>query len=239
MEWLTQPEIWISLLTLTTLEIVLGIDNIVFIAISAAKLPAHQQEKARKLGLMGALVSRLALLSVISFIVKLDQTLFTMAGFDFSGKSLILLAGGLFLFYKATKEIHHKIEGDPDELAKAEVKSNLWAVVGQITLLDIIFSIDSVITAVGLTPYIAIMVVANVIALAIMVAAAGPIAEFVDRHPSIKVLALSFLLMIGLVLFSEGLGLHIPKGYVYFAMGFSIFVEFMNLKAHARRKAKA
>ena len=238
MEFILNPEVLVSLATLTALEIVLGIDNIIFIAILSARAPKGQQEKARKLGLMGALVSRLALLSLVSIIVKLDQEWFAVAGFSFSGKSLILLAGGLFLLYKSTKEIHHKVEGVTEVDPSQSIHQPLWTVVAQITLLDIVFSIDSVITAVGLTPHIWIMVTANLVALALMLLAANSISDFVSRHPSIKILALSFLLMIGLVLMVEGLGIHIPKGYIYFAMGFSVLVEFLNLRARSRQKKR-
>ena len=239
MEWIFSGEGWISLGTLTALEVVLGIDNIIFIAILAGKLPKEQQSKARKIGLMGAVISRLGLLSIVAWIVKLDQPWFTLFGTAFSGKSLILLFGGLFLLFKATKEIHGKIEGEnhsPSNANKNRKVPTLLSLVVQISLLDIVFSIDSVITAVGLTPHISIMVIANMIALAIMLMASGKIAEFVDVHPSLKVLALSFLLMIGLVLLCEGFAVHIPKGYIYFAMAFSVFIEFINIKAASRKK---
>lgn len=237
MEIFASPEIWISLATLTALEVVLGIDNVIFIAILAAKCPPEDQEKARKLGLFGALITRLGLLSVISFIVKLDQPIFQLLGKDLSWKSIILIAGGLFLLFKATKEIHHKIEGAEDGIKNITGTATVGAVVAQIALLDLVFSIDSVITAVGLTPYISVMVVANIIALAVMVLASKSIADFVQKHPSLKVLALSFLLMIGLVLITEGFSIHIPKGYVYFAMGFSVFVEFLNIKTTSRNSS--
>ena len=233
------PEAWVSLLTLTALEIVLGIDNIIFIAILASRLPLEKQELGRKLGLAGALISRLGLLGVISLIVQLKEPLFTVLDIEFSGKSLILLAGGLFLLYKATKEIHHKLEGVQEDHNSTKAKGTLAAVVLQIMVLDIVFSIDSVITAVGLTPHIVIMVIANLIAIGVMLASSGFISDFVNKHPSVKVLALSFLLMIGLVLLAEGLSFHIPKGYVYSAMGFSVFVEFINLRAASRKKASA
>lgn len=237
MDWISSPEIWVSLLTLTSLEVVLGIDNIIFITILAGRLPVEQQAKARKLGLMGALVSRLALLSVISIIVKLDQPLFEAFGEPISWKSIILMVGGLFLLFKATKEIHHKLEGMQEEDGEPTKIASMGAVIGQVMVLDVIFSIDSVITAVGLTPYIGVMVAANIIALAVMLLASESIAKFVEAHPSLKVLALSFLLMIGLVLFAEGFGFHVPKGYVYFAMGFSVMVEFINIKSASRKRA--
>jgi len=228
----TSPDLWISLLTLSALEIVLGLDNIIFISILAGRLPAEQRARARRLGLMGAFVTRLGLLAGIAWIVRLDTPLFEVFNIPFSGKSLILLVGGLFLLYKATKEIHHKLEGEgagPNS-AKAAAAVSFGSVIFQIVLLDLVFSVDSVITAVGLTPYVSVMIAANIIALAIMLLSVTTIGAFVERHPTVKVLALSFLLMIGLVLMTEGLGFHIPKGYVYFAMGFSIFVETINIR---------
>jgi predicted tellurium resistance membrane protein TerC len=237
-ELLSSPEVWLSFATLAALEVVLGVDNIIFIAILSGRLPVHQREKARKLGLAGAFVSRLALLGMLSWIVKLDKPLFEIAGKGFSGKALILLVGGLFLLYKATKEIHHKLEAaDGDGLGVQTAAVTFGSVIFQIVLLDMVFSIDSVITAVGMTPYIAVMVAANVVALVVMLAVGRQISEFVERHPSVKVLALSFLLMIGLVLLAEGFGVHVPKGYVYGAMGFSVFVEMINIRT--TRKVKA
>jgi predicted tellurium resistance membrane protein TerC len=236
-ELLSAPEVWLSLLTLAALEIVLGVDNIIFIAILASRLPPSQRERARKLGLAGAFFSRLVLLAGISWIVKLDQPLFSVLGRGFSGKALILLGGGIFLLYKATKEIHHKLEAADETPGTAGKASATFAsVIAQIMLLDIVFSIDSVITAVGMTDLVAVMVAANVIALVVMVLLGRNISEFVERHPSIKVLALSFLLMIGLVLLGEGLGAHIPKGYVYFAMGFSVVVELINIRTTRKTK---
>jgi predicted tellurium resistance membrane protein TerC len=231
-ELLSSPEVWVSFLTLAALEIVLGIDNIVFIAILSGRLPPHQRERARKLGLAGAFVSRIGLLFMLSWIIRLDTPLFHLFGKPFSGKSLILFAGGVFLLYKATKEIHHKLESaEGDEGApRMKAVATMGSVIVQIMVLDMVFSIDSVITAVGLTPHIWIMIAANVIALIAMLVTGRQIGEFVERHPSIKVLALSFLLMIGLVLVSEGFGVHIPKGYIYGAMGFSIFVELINIR---------
>ncbi len=238
MELLSSPDVWVSLATLTALEIVLGVDNIIFIAILSSRLPVEQREKARKLGLAGAFVSRLALLGMLSWIVQLDQPLFEVAGKGFSGKALILLAGGLFLLYKATKEIHHKLEASDESPINTTV-ATFGGVIFQIVLLDMVFSIDSVITAVGMTDYLSVMVAANVIALVVMLALGGRISEFVERHPSVKVLALSFLLMIGLVLVAEGFGAHIPKGYVYGAMGFSVFVELLNLRTSRNKKPKS
>lgn len=239
LDMLSSPEVWISFATLAALEVVLGVDNIIFIAILSGRLPAHQRERARKLGLAGAFVSRLGLLAALSWIVKLDKPLFHIGDKGFSGKALILLAGGLFLLYKATKEIHHKLEAaDGDGTAQAQQAAvTFGSVIFQIVLLDMVFSIDSVITAVGMTPYIAVMVAANVVALAVMLAVGRQISEFVERHPSVKVLALSFLLMIGLVLMSEAFGVHVPKGYIYGAMGFSIFVELINIRTTRKTKA--
>jgi predicted tellurium resistance membrane protein TerC len=237
-DMLSSPEVWLSLATLAALEIVLGVDNIIFIAILSGRLPLHQRERARKLGLAGAFVSRLGLLGALSWIVKLDKPLFEIVGKPFSGKALILFAGGLFLLYKATKEIHHKLEAASGEVGPIrEAAVTFGGVIFQIVLLDMVFSIDSVITAVGMTPHIWIMVVANVIALAVMLALGRQISEFVERHPSIKVLALSFLLMIGLVLVSEAFGVHVPKGYIYGAMGFSVFVEMINIRTTRKTKA--
>ena len=238
-DMLSSPEVWLSLATLAALEIVLGVDNIIFIAILSGRLPPHQRERARKTGLAGAFVSRLGLLAALSWIVKLDKPLFELFGKPFSGKALILFIGGVFLLYKATKEIHHKLEAaDGDGSAPVQQAAvTFGAVIFQIVLLDMVFSIDSVITAVGMTPHIWIMVAANVVALAVMLAASRQISEFVERHPSIKVLALSFLLMIGLVLVSEAFGVHVPKGYIYGAMGFSVFVELINIRTTRKTKA--
>ena len=230
MEWLADPNAWLGLLTLTALEIVLGIDNIIFISILASKLPANEQPRARKLGLMGAFVSRMLLLLSIAWVVKLTAPLFHIGSLPISGRSLILIVGGLFLIAKATYEIHGKLEGEEDHGGGGRVGPSLVAVVTQIMLIDIIFSLDSVITAVGMVEQISIMVGANIIALGIMLMAAGPISAFVDRHPTIKMLALSFLVLIGTNLVAEGLGQHIPKGYTYFAMGFSVMVEMLNIK---------
>ncbi len=238
-ELLSSPEAWVSFATLAALEIVLGVDNIIFIAILAGRLPVAQREPARKIGLLGAFVSRMGLLATISWIVQLEEPLFHVLGKGFSGKALILFLGGGFLIYKATKEIHHKLESD-DEAGQpgvAAVAVTMGSVLFQIVLLDMVFSIDSVITAVGMTPYIEIMVAANVIALAVMLLVGRQVSEFVERHPSVKVLALSFLLMIGLVLISEALGVHVPKGYIYGAMGFSVFVEMLNIRTTRKTRA--
>jgi predicted tellurium resistance membrane protein TerC len=233
MDWFSDPNAWLGLLTLTGLEIVLGIDNIIFISILAGKLPAEQQGKARRLGLLGAFVSRMLLLLSIAWIVRLTRPLFEVFGHGVSGRDLILIVGGLFLIGKATREIHDKLEGEEGHVT-ARLRTSLTRVVVQIMLIDIIFSLDSVITAVGMVDQVSIMVGANIIALGIMLAASGGIARFVDRHPTIKMLALSFLVVIGVNLVAEGTGVHIPKGYTYFAMFFSIAVEILNIKARAR-----
>jgi len=233
MDWIADPQAWIGLLTLTVLEVVLGIDNIIFISILSSKLPKDEQAKARRLGLMGAFVSRILLLLSIAWIVRLTAPLFTVAGFALSGRGLILLLGGLFLIAKATYEIHDKLEGSEREPTSGKAQS-LLAVVVQIMLVDIVFSLDSVITAVGMVSQVQIMIAANVIALGIMLLAATPISDFVDDHPTIKILALAFLVLIGTNLMAEALGQHIPKGYTYFAMAFSFLVEMLNLKLRAR-----
>jgi predicted tellurium resistance membrane protein TerC len=234
MDWLTDPSVWIGLLTLTVLEIVLGIDNIIFISILAGKLPADERAKARRLGLLGAFFSRILLLLSIAWVVKLTTPLFTLFGVDVSGRGLILILGGVFLIGKATHEIHDKLEGNSEAEQQARAARSLVAVVAQIMVIDIVFSLDSVITAVGMVDQVAIMVAANVIALGIMLFASGPISAFVDRHPTIKMLALSFLVLIGTNLVAEGIGQHIPKGYTYFAMAFSVLVEMLNIRARKR-----
>jgi predicted tellurium resistance membrane protein TerC len=237
MEWFGDPAAWIGLLTLTALEIVLGIDNIIFISILSSKLPKAQQPRARRLGLMGAFVSRLLLIFSIAWIVRLTQPLFSAFGMDFSGRSLILLIGGLFLIAKATYEIHDKLEGEEETSTTRRAVNSMTGVIVQIMLIDIIFSLDSVITAVGMVDQVSIMVAANVVALAVMLLAATPISEFVDRHPTVKMLALAFLVLIGTNLVAEGLGQHIPKGYTYFAMAFSLLVEMLNLRMRAKAAA--
>jgi predicted tellurium resistance membrane protein TerC len=230
MEWFSDPNAWLGLLTLTALEIVLGIDNIIFISILSSKLRPEEQPKARKLGLMGAFVTRVLLLLSIAWVVKLTTPLFHLFSLPISGRSLILIVGGLFLIGKATFEIHGKLEGEEDEGGAGRVLPSLTAVVVQIMIVDIVFSLDSVITAVGMVDQVSIMIGANIVALVIMLMAAGPISAFVDRHPTIKMLALSFLVLIGTNLVAEGLGQHIPKGYTYFAMGFSVLVEILNIR---------
>jgi predicted tellurium resistance membrane protein TerC len=226
----------VALVTLSVLEVVLGIDNVIFISILAGKLPANQQERARRIGLMAAMGMRILLLMSIAWIVRLTQPLFTVLNQEFSGRDLILLGGGLFLLFKATHEIHDKLEGEEGHV-DARVAPTLGAVITQIMLLDIVFSLDSVITAVGMAEDLSVMVAAVVIAVGIMMFAAGPVSAFVESHPTVKVLALSFLLLIGVSLIADGLGFHIPKGYIYFAMGFSVFVEMINLRAKKKGKA--
>ncbi|HYX37185.1 MAG TPA: TerC family protein [Oligoflexus sp.] len=238
MALLSSPEAWLSLITLTAMEIVLGVDNIIFISILSSRLPPADRDKGRRLGLMGAFVSRILLLFTLTWIAGLVHPLFEVAGYPVSGKSIILFVGGLFLIWKATKEIHGKMEGDEDgHNVKGAV--TLGSVLVQIALLDIVFSLDSVITAVGMSQHISIMVAANVIALGVMVFTSKSIGDFVERHPTIKMLALSFLIMIGLVLVADAAGLHIPKGYIYFAMAFSVAVEMLNLRSNKKAKLKA
>ncbi len=233
MDWLTQPESWIALLTLTVLEIVLGIDNVIFISILAGKLPKDQQAKARKVGLGLAMFMRIALLASLAWMVKLTAPLFAVFGQEISGRDLILLIGGLFLLFKATREIHERLEGEEGH-ASARVVASFTSVIIQILLLDIVFSLDSVITAVGMANQLAVMITAVVVAVGVMMLAAGPISNFVAAHPTVKMLALSFLLLIGMSLVAEGLDFHIPKGYIYFAMGFSVLVEALNLRLHKK-----
>ncbi len=229
MEWLTSPETWIALLTLTVLEIVLGIDNIIFVSILAGKLPAGEQPRARTVGLTLAMVTRILLLLSLTGIMRLTRPLFSPFGHPFSGRDLILLLGGLFLIWKSTREIHDKLEGEEGR-QNVKAGATFGGVIVQIALLDIVFSLDSVITAVGMVRQVGVMIAAIVLAVLVMLVAAGPISNFVHRHPTLKMLALSFLLLIGVTLIADGLGQHIPKGYVYFAMGFSVFVESLNLR---------
>lgn len=235
MDWLTNPEIWIALITLTALEVVLGIDNIIFISILAGKLPQSQQRHARQLGLVGAMITRLLLLLSLTWIIRLTAPLFAIFGHEMSGRDLILLLGGLFLLAKATHEIHDKLEGESGR-SNPKGATSFAGVVIQIMLLDVVFSLDSVITAVGMVRVVWVMAAAIVIAVAIMLVSVEAIAAFVELHPTIKMLALSFLLLIGISLVAEGFEHGIPKGYLYFAMGFSVFVEMLNLQARKRAR---
>ena len=235
MDWITDPQAWVGFATLTVLEIVLGIDNVVFISILASKLPRHQQGKARYIGLSLAMLMRIALLFSISWIIRLTAPLFEVLGQEISGRDLVLLLGGLFLIGKATHEIHDRLEGEEGK-SSTRVPPSLRAVLIQIVLLDIVFSLDSVITAVGMVDEIGVMVSAVVVAVGFMMLFAKPVSEFVERHPTVKMLALSFLILIGVSLVAESFEQHIPKGYIYFAMAFSVMVEFLNLKA---KKPKA
>ncbi len=235
MDWLTNPESWIALATLIALELVLGVDNVIFISILAGKLPKAQQPRARSTGIGLAVVTRILLLLSLSWIISLEEPLFSVLGLGISGRDLILIAGGLFLLGKSTFEIHEKLEGVEGH-ASARVAASFISVIIQIMLLDIVFSLDSVITAVGMVNEIPIMIIAVIAAAGVMIFAAGPISAFVDEHPTIKMLALAFLLLIGFTLVVDGLHQHIPKGYIYFAMGFSVFVEMLNLRL--RRKER-
>jgi predicted tellurium resistance membrane protein TerC len=237
--WLNSPEAWIALLTLTVMEIVLGIDNIVFISILVDKLPVAERPRARFLGLGFAMVTRILLLLSISWVMQLKNPLFALFGHQISGKDLILILGGLFLLYKATVEIHHKVEGHAEEEKKVTAKAALGAILVQIAILDIVFSLDSVITAVGMADDIMVMIIAVMISVGFMMVFAGSVSDFISEHPTVKMLALSFLLLIGTTLIAEGFHVHFEKGYVYFAMAFSIFVEMLNIRMKKRAAAKA
>ena len=237
LQQLADPQLWISLLTLTILEIVLGIDNIIFISILAGKLPPADQNKARSVGLILALFTRIALLCSIFWLIQLTKPFLTAFGHSFSGKDLVLLAGGLFLLWKSVNEIHGTLEGE-EHKASVSVPSRLSSVVFQIILIDIVFSLDSVITAVGLAQQVGVMIAAVVLAMIVMLWAAKSIGDFVNQHPSIKMLALAFLLMVGLMLVAEAMGQHIPKGYIYFAMAFSFVVEMLNIRLRVRPGTK-
>lgn len=236
MEWLTDPQVWLALVTLTALEIVLGIDNIIFISIQAGKLPPHQQEKARMVGLGLAMFIRVALLFSLTWLMGLTAPLLTVLGNEISGRDIILISGGLFLLWKSTMEIHEKLEGPEDHAETKGAVVSFGSVIIQILLLDIVFSLDSIITAIGMANQLAVMVAAVVIAVCFMMVFSGKISDFVERHPTIKILALSFLLMIGVALIGDGLDMHIPKGYIYFAMAFSVAVEMLNLKVGRQGK---
>ena len=237
--FVNDPTAWIALLTLVVLEIVLGIDNLIFISILTNKLPEAQRARARRLGISAALIMRLVLLATISIIVQLTTPVFTAFGHGFSWRDLILIAGGLFLVWKATKEIHHSVDPDDhkDSMVGERLQMSLAGAIFQILLLDLVFSIDSIITAVGMTDEIAIMYIAVIVAVTVMMLAAGPLANFIAKNPSIVMLALGFLLMIGMTLIADGMGYHVPKGYIYAAMGFSALVEGLNMLARRRRKS--
>jgi predicted tellurium resistance membrane protein TerC len=240
MDWISDPQIWVSLVTLTALEIVLGIDNIIFISILAGKLPVEQQAKARKLGLSLALITRIMLLLSLTWVMSLTKPLFTLPimNQEISGRDLVLLVGGLFLIWKSVHEVHEKLEDDDGHLTAGKTGITFAGVIVQILILDIVFSLDSVITAVGMANNVGVMIAAVVIALGVMLVAATTISDFVNRHPTLKMLALSFLILIGVALVAEGLGQHIPKGYIYFSMAFAFGVEMLNLKLRAKEKAK-
>ena len=235
MDWLTNPEIWIALVTLTTLEVVLGIDNVIFISILASSLPQHQQHRARQVGLALAMITRILLLVSLAWIIGLTEPLFSVFGFEVSGRDLIMIGGGIFLLAKSTREIHDRLEGEEGHAA-GKASPSFSSIVIQIMLLDVVFSLDSVITAVGMANQLGTMIAAVVIAVGIMLLAADGISSFVNRHPTVKMLALSFLLLIGFTLVVDGLHQHIPKGYIYFAMGFSVFVEMLNLRVRSTAK---
>jgi predicted tellurium resistance membrane protein TerC len=234
-EWLADPNAWIALATLTALEIVLGIDNIIFISILVGRLPPERRDLARRLGLSLAMISRILLLLSLAWIMRLTEPLFTAFGMEISGRDLILIGGGLFLLWKSVHEIHGSLEGVEEHGASGKAAATFAAVVGQIALIDIVFSLDSVITAVGLVDEVSIMIIAILLAVAVMIFAAGAISRFVETHPTIKMLALSFLVLIGVTLVAEGWGFHIPKGYIYFSMAFAIGVEMLNLRVRKRR----
>ncbi len=239
LSWVTDPQIWASLVTLTVMEIVLGIDNIVFISVIVSRLPAEMAHRARRIGLGLALLFRIALLSVLSWIVGLTEPILTIFGRDFSWRDAILIAGGLFLLFKATHEIHNGIEGEGDETGGRDIQKGFAAVIAQILVIDLVFSVDSIITAIGMAEHIEVMIAAVVMAMIVMYVASGPVAAFIKEHPTTKMLALSFLLLIGVALIADGLGFHIPRGYVYFAMAFSAGVEIINVLAKRNRQRPA
>tara|TARA_R110002051_G_scaffold3333_1_gene18064 strand:+ start:76808 stop:77530 length:723 start_codon:yes stop_codon:yes gene_type:complete len=239
MEWITNPDIWTAFLTLCALEIVLGIDNLIFISILANKLPKEKQSKARQLGLSLALVLRIGLLFSISWIMSLTKDLFSISEHGISGRDIILILGGLFLIYKSVTEIHEKMENTESTLVVSTKIVTFRNIVLQILLIDVVFSLDSVITAVGMTEHISIMIAAVVISMIIMMISATTLSDFVNKHPAIKVLALAFLLMIGVALIAEGMDFHIPKGYIYFSMAFAVLVEFINIRIGARRNSNS
>jgi predicted tellurium resistance membrane protein TerC len=236
MDWLSDPQVWASLVTLTALEIVLGVDNLVFIAITAARLPAERQNRARQIGLALALITRLALLASITWIIGLTRPLFDLFGQPVSWRDIVLILGGLFLLYKGTREIHEGLEGEGQKEEAGGSRTSFAGVVVQIMVLDVVFSLDSVITAVGMANTLWVMATAITIAVVIMLVASKPLADFVERHPTVKMLALSFLLLIGMTLIADGAGFHVPKGYIYAAIAFSVAVEALNQIAARRRK---
>ncbi|HSD61134.1 MAG TPA: TerC family protein [Burkholderiales bacterium] len=236
-DWIFSPEAWVALVTLTALEIVLGIDNIIFISILVGRLPEHQRNRARTLGLSLAMGTRIALLLSLAWVMGLTAPLFTAMGQEISGRDLILVGGGLFLLWKSTHEIHASLEGQDEQESAHAAGATFGSVITQIAIIDIVFSLDSVITAVGMADDVVVMVVAIVLAVLVMLVAAKPIGDFVDRHPTIKMLALSFLILVGFALVAEGFDFHVPKGYIYFAMAFSVAVEMLNLRMRARRRA--
>jgi predicted tellurium resistance membrane protein TerC len=240
-DWIADPTIWASLVTLTVMEIVLGIDNIVFISVIVGRLPAHQAKRARQLGLAMALVFRIVFLLTLFWLIHLTTPLFTLFGQGFSWRDLILLAGGLFLLVKATREIHRDVEGEHEEGEGQKIVANFGMIVAQIALIDVIFSIDSIVTAIGMAEHVGVMIAAVVLAVAVMYAASGPVSGFIDRHPTTRMLALAFLLMIGAALVADSVGFHIPRGYLYAAMAFSALVEILNVLAkrnRAKREAR-
>ena len=233
LELLQDPQVWIAFLTLTALELVLGIDNIIFISILVDKLPAAQRERARRIGLAGAMLMRVGLLLALAWMVGLTEPLVTVIGTDISGRDLILIAGGLFLLWKSVMEIHQLLEGAEGERSAA-VRASFAAVIGQVMVIDLVFSLDSIITAVGMVPWIEVMIAAVIASVVLMMAFAAPIGRFVSAHPTIKMLALAFLLLIGMLLIAGGFGHEVPKGYVYFALAFSVAVEMLNIRLHKR-----
>jgi predicted tellurium resistance membrane protein TerC len=239
MTWFSSPEIWVSMLTLTLLEVVLGIDNLIFLSIVASRLPPHQQRIGRQVGLTLALGLRLALLAAISWIMHLSAPIITLADYEFSGRDLILVGGGLFLVWKGTAEIHARIEGEGEHGGALASRISLLSAISQIAALDIVFSLDSVITAIGMANELWVMMAAVCLAVVLMIAAATPVASFINRHPTVKMLALSFLLLIGMTLIAHGFGMYVPKGYIYAAIGFSAAVEMLNQIASQRRKRLA
>ena len=236
MDWISDPQSWMALLTLTVLEIVLGIDNIVFLSILSGRLPEKDQPRARLIGLSVAMVARILLLLSITWVMRLTAPLFSIMGNEISGRDLILIIGGLFLLFKATHEIHNKLEGETEHSSGGKRASSFSAVILQILVIDLVFSLDSVITAIGMAREVSIMVIAVIIAVGFMMVFAGAISDFVNRHPTVKMLALSFLLLIGVALLADGFDQHIPKGYIYFAMAFSVFVEMLNLRIKSKAK---